>query len=76
MSRSLGDLVAHRAGVSPEPEVCSVELHEDDAFLIVASDGVWEFMTNQEAAEIVATCDSASRIGLHSCKSIGCLDYS
>ncbi len=48
MARSLGDLVAASVGVSPEPEVLSYELDEDDQFIIIASDGVWEFLSNEQ----------------------------
>jgi len=34
-------------GVIPEPEVKSYEISEKDKFLIMASDGVWEFITSQ-----------------------------
>jgi serine/threonine protein phosphatase PrpC len=30
------------------------DLKEDDKFLIVASDGVWEYLENQEVAELIA----------------------
>lgn len=53
MSRSLGDGVAHACGVSWEPEVKQFRLTKNDRFMIIASDGVWEFITNQEAAHIV-----------------------
>ncbi len=39
-----------------KPDVCLVDLEEDDHFLILASDGVWEFMDNQEAVDIVSAC--------------------
>jgi serine/threonine protein phosphatase PrpC len=47
MSRSIGDLVANSVGVSPEPEFYELELSEDDRFLVLASDGVWEFISNE-----------------------------
>ena len=47
MSRSLGDTVAHTAGVISEPEMSIVELRPEDKVLIWASDGLWEFMSNQ-----------------------------
>lgn len=34
-------------------EMLSKELHPDDELLIIASDGIWEFITNQEAVDIV-----------------------
>jgi serine/threonine protein phosphatase PrpC len=56
MSRSLGDGLAHACGVSSEASV--LEHKRDtafyDAFLIIASDGVWDFISNSEAIEIVA----------------------
>ena len=53
MSRSFGDEVAHQIGVVCEPEIFEYELHQEDKFIILASDGLWEFMTNQEVIDIV-----------------------
>lgn len=39
--------------LSAEASVISRVLQPNDRFLIFASDGLWEHMTNQEAAEIV-----------------------
>ncbi|CAI5722167.1 unnamed protein product [Peronospora destructor] len=50
MSRSLGDAVAHTAGVLSEPEFTSRWLDKSDRCLIV--DGLWEFMSNEECMEI------------------------
>ena len=55
MSRSIGDLLANRLGVSSEPEMVTRELQPEDKAVILASDGVWEFFTSQEVAEIVGT---------------------
>lgn len=59
MSRAIGDFVAHSVGVVAEPEVVIHEIDDRDAFLIVASDGVWEFMSIQEVSNLVSTCSSA-----------------
>ena len=53
MSRSLGDLVAASVGVSPEPEVLSFDLQPDDKFIIIASDGVWEFLSNEDVMHLM-----------------------
>lgn len=53
MSRSLGDTVAHTAGVISEPEMHNVTLTPEDKVLVWASDGLWEFMSNQEVIDIV-----------------------
>ena len=39
-------------GVVCDPEVREVALSADDAFLILASDGLWTFVSPQEAAEV------------------------
>lgn len=54
MSRSLGDVVAHSAGVISDPEFTEYELNPAvDRFLVVATDGLWEFVDNQETIELV-----------------------
>ena len=54
MSRSLGDALAQTVGVSCMPEVNQFNIEEDDQFIVVCSDGVWEFISSQEAVEEVA----------------------
>ena len=54
MSRSIGDHILKDVGVIAEPEVTNHQLEADkDEFMILASDGVWEFITSQEAVDIV-----------------------
>merc|ERR1712003_71467 len=53
MSRSLGDVVAHTAGVISEPEFTDFELDpKTDKFLVVATDGLWEFCSSEETVEM------------------------
>ena len=52
MSRSLGDYLAHSVGVTHEPVVEHFELQPDVQIMIIASDGIWEFMSNQNVANI------------------------
>lgn len=59
MSRSLGDTVAHTAGVISEPEMHTVELGEADKVLVWASDGLWEFMKNQEVLDLITAVNPA-----------------
>mmetsp|Transcript_22155 Transcript_22155/g.33808 ORF Transcript_22155/g.33808 Transcript_22155/m.33808 type:complete len:330 (+) Transcript_22155:358-1347(+) len=55
MSRSLGDVVAHSAGVSSEPEFTERELDpKHDRFVVVATDGLWEFVSSQEVADFTS----------------------
>lgn len=53
MSRSLGDKVASQVGVVSEPEVYEMTVGRDDKFVVVASDGVWEFLPNDQVVEMV-----------------------
>ena len=53
MSRSLGDFVAKKIGVIHEPEILDITINEDDKFIILASDGLWEVVSNEEARNIV-----------------------
>ena len=53
MSRTLGDTDAAVCGVIATPEVRTHEVQPEDAFLILASDGVWEFIDSDEAVRIV-----------------------
>jgi len=53
MSRSIGDEVAQTVGVISEPVIVSHDITENDVFAIWASDGVWEFISNKEAVDIV-----------------------
>ena len=54
MTRSFGDRVAATVGVMSEPEIKEFNFEEGDKFMIVASDGIWEFISSQECVEIVS----------------------
>ena len=53
MSRSFGDEVAHTVGVIVNPEIDEYQLLNEDKFLILASDGIWEFISSEEVVNIV-----------------------
>ena len=53
MSRSIGDEVSQSVGVTSEPEIGVYVLEERDACALFASDGIWEFISNEEAARLV-----------------------
>ena len=48
-----GDRVAHSVGVSHEAEIMEFTLGLNDKFVVIASDGVWEFLSNEDVAHIV-----------------------
>ena len=53
MSRSVGDTVAHSVGCSCEPDITHTILTPNDKIILLASDGIWEFLENQQVANIV-----------------------
>ena len=53
MSRSIGDYIATSLGVIPVPKFIDEKLDSDSKFIVVASDGVWEFLDNQKVADMV-----------------------
>ncbi|GJP52720.1 hypothetical protein CLOM_g11809 [Closterium sp. NIES-68] len=58
MSRSLGDKLAHTVGVSATPEVVVRRLDQSDAFLVLGSDGLWEWVADEEAVQVVVGAGS------------------
>jgi serine/threonine protein phosphatase PrpC len=53
MSRSLGDAIVHKFGVTAEPELIEHPIDELDEFLILATDGVWDVVDNNHAVQMV-----------------------
>ncbi|CAD7926954.1 unnamed protein product [Amoebophrya sp. A25] len=62
LSRALGDLKyklamestgPERQIISGYPDILSTELQEDDEFLILACDGIWDVLTNEECLAFV-----------------------
>jgi len=53
MSRSLGDFVAKSVGCSCIPEIIELRINPSYEFMIIASDGVWEFLDNEAACKLV-----------------------
>lgn len=53
-SRSLGDRTAEAVGCIATPEVSVHALSEDDEIAIIASDGVWELLTDQDVLDLCA----------------------
>ncbi|CAN6359077.1 unnamed protein product [Urochloa humidicola] len=54
-SRSIGDYYL-KPYVSAEPEVKVVERTDQDEFLILASDGLWDVVSNEVACKIARNC--------------------
>lgn len=61
LSRAIGDLKyktnrelpASEQIITAEPDVCKVVLQPEDRFLLLACDGIWDVMTNQQAVDFI-----------------------
>ena len=53
MARSFGDDIAHSVGVISQPEIFEYKLLNEDKFILLASDGIWEFISSDECVNIV-----------------------
>ena len=64
MSRSIGDDIAHQAGVVSEPHITKHDISPKDQFVVTATDGLWETMTPSEVAKLVQqNVDASDREG-------------
>ena len=60
--RSLGDAVAHTAGVISTPEFTERDLDPaTDKCVVLATDGLWEFVNNQETIDMTVAAGSYSK---------------
>ena len=53
MSRSLGDSKGKEIGIIADPIVKSYPLIETEGFIVLASDGIWDMLSNEEVVEVV-----------------------
>ena len=53
ISRSLGDICGHEIGVSCEPDVFEKELNNEDCFIVIGNNGIWNIMKNNEIIEFI-----------------------
>ena len=53
MSRSIGDKIAHSIGVINEPEILEFNLDENSKYIILGSDGIWQFLKNEDIINII-----------------------
>lgn len=54
-TRSIGDSLAETIGVIAMPEVKTVQLTPNHLFFVVASDGIFEFLTSQTVVDMAAS---------------------
>ncbi|KAL1552365.1 putative protein phosphatase 2C 72 [Salvia divinorum] len=58
MSRAFGDFVLKNNGIICIPEVSHHRITPHDEFLVVATDGVWDVLSNEEVVSMVAAADN------------------
>jgi len=68
MARSIGDHAVATVGVIAEPVITHHDLEETDEFMILASDGVWEFVSSEDAVQIVG--DNLQRGATKACQAL------
>ncbi|PXF44480.1 phosphatase 2C 12 [Gracilariopsis chorda] len=60
MTRSIGDTILSKYGVVPTPELSVTRVGAQEQFVVLASDGVWEFMSSEEVVQLVDDMRSRS----------------
>lgn len=66
MSRAFGDLGVRSLGVVPTPEHRYAEVGPEDKYLVLGTDGVWDHISNDDAAQIVTSYRDVK----HSCAAL------
>eukprot|EP00984_Skeletonema_dohrnii_P005008 scaffold1769_cov132-Skeletonema_dohrnii-CCMP3373.AAC.25 len=73
MARSIGDHAVKGVGVIAEPVVSVHTIDEElDEFVIIATDGVWEFISSEDAVDIVGKClyDGGKKDASEACEAL------
>ena len=52
MSRSIGDIDAKKVGVIPNPQIVEYCIGPFTKYILICSDGIWEFMKNEDCMKI------------------------
>ncbi|KAH7431473.1 hypothetical protein KP509_08G050200 [Ceratopteris richardii] len=55
MARAFGDFCLKDFGLISEPEVTHHKLSPNDQFVVLATDGVWDVLSNKEVVEVVSS---------------------
>lgn len=70
MSRAIGDLCFRPYGVICDPDVATMTRSLDDEYLLLATDGLWDVLTNEEAYRIIrhtVASNQAQGVGMAEC---------
>ena len=52
MSRSIGDLRGKSVGIIPDPGIYEYDLNKTTKYIIICSDGVWEYLSNEKVKDL------------------------
>ncbi|OMJ92622.1 hypothetical protein SteCoe_4632 [Stentor coeruleus] len=53
VSRALGDFTCKKLGISAEPICSTHSVVENDYFIVIASDGIWDVMDNEDVTNFI-----------------------
>lgn len=56
MSRAFGDLCLRDSGVIADPEITVINRTEEDEFLVLGSDGLWDALEDREVCDLTRKC--------------------
>jgi serine/threonine protein phosphatase PrpC len=62
MTRALGHKVLGAFGLTFEPQVRRLKLSKRDAVLVIASDGLWEKLTDREVVNICRETEDKTKV--------------
>ncbi|GKV31990.1 hypothetical protein SLEP1_g40636 [Rubroshorea leprosula] len=65
MSRAFGDYCIKPYGLISVPEVTQRHITSRDQFVVLATDGVWDVVSNQEAIQIVSSTPDKAKAAKH-----------
>ncbi|XP_030472263.1 probable protein phosphatase 2C 33 [Syzygium oleosum] len=60
MARAFGDFCLKNFGLISVPDLSCLCLSEKDEFIVLASDGIWDVLSNKEVVEIIASAPARS----------------
>ena len=53
MSRAIGDTASKEFGIISDPEIKVIKLDNSEEFILICSDGVWEFLSSKHVIDLV-----------------------
>ncbi|KAL0302891.1 UNVERIFIED_CONTAM: putative protein phosphatase 2C 33 [Sesamum radiatum] len=60
MARAFGDFCLKEFGLISVPEISYRRITDKDEFIVLATDGIWDVLSNKEVVEIVGSCRARS----------------